>query len=209
MRPSRKVKREIVPTFAFVVDGETEIWYLEMLKRNERQLRLNIKPEIPHKKSIADQFHLVKELSGSEYSKVFWIVDLDTIIHESKDTAKGKKTALQAFSEYRTSLARRYKNVIVIVNNPCLEFWFLLHFEQTSRIFNTCATVEAELKKKLDGYEKTKRFFTKQDDDIYLKLKPYLKDAINNSESLGSFDVDDQTKATCEMFVLFKSGELA
>jgi len=44
MRKSRKIISQVPPTFAFVVDGETEIWYLQMLKRNERQLRLNIEP---------------------------------------------------------------------------------------------------------------------------------------------------------------------
>ncbi|MCH7408176.1 RloB family protein [Belliella sp. DSM 111904] len=91
MRQSRKIRIQSSPTFAFVVDGETEIWYLQMLKRNERQLRLNIKPEIPNKKSIQDQFELVENLAESEYSKVFWIIDLDTIIKESRETRKGKK----------------------------------------------------------------------------------------------------------------------
>jgi hypothetical protein len=44
---SRKLKKRVpVPSFAFVVDGETEIWYLEMLKRNERGINLRIKPEM-------------------------------------------------------------------------------------------------------------------------------------------------------------------
>ena len=40
------------PSYAVVVDGETEIWYLQMLKRNERDIRVSIKPEIPNKKRI-------------------------------------------------------------------------------------------------------------------------------------------------------------
>lgn len=50
MRKSRKIVKHSVPTFAFVVDGETEIWYLYMLKRNEQPLKINIKPELPQKK---------------------------------------------------------------------------------------------------------------------------------------------------------------
>lgn len=82
MREPRKIRLHI-PTFAFVVEGETEVWYLQMVKQHEqhdRNLRINIKPEIPQKKKIKDQFKLVKELARSEYDRVFWIVDLDVII---------------------------------------------------------------------------------------------------------------------------------
>lgn len=208
MRQSRKIRSQVTPTFAFVVDGETEIWYLQMLKRNERQLRLNIKPEIPNKKSIEEQFNLVVDLSGREYLKVFWLLDLDTIIKESRETPKGKKASLQALIEFKKIIKRDYKNVIVIINNPCLEFWFLLHFEKTSKLFDTCAKAETKLKRHLKDYEKTQKYFTKQDNDIYIKLKPFLKTAISNSESLGQFDIYEQTQAICEMHLLFQTDEL-
>lgn len=208
MRKLRKIISEVTPTFAFVVDGETEIWYLQMLKRNERQLRLNIEPKIPQRKSIEEQFNLVVDLSESEYLKVFWLIDLDTIIKESRETPKGKKTPLQFFIEFRKTIKREYKNVIFIINNPCLEFWFILHFEKTSKLFDTCAKAETELKKYLKDYEKTQKYFTKQDNDIYIKLKQFLKNAINNSGSLGQFDMDETTKAICEMHLLFQTEEL-
>lgn len=207
MRKSRKIISQVPPTFAFVVDGETEIWYLQMLKRNERQLRLNIEPKIPQRKSIEEQFNLVVDLSEREYLKVFWLIDLDAIIKESRETPKGKKTPLQVFIEFRKIIKREYKNVIFIINNPCLEFWFILHFEKTSKLFDTCAKAETELKKHLKDYEKTQKYFTKQDNDIYIKLKRFLKTAINNSESLGQFDMDEQTKAICEMHLLFQTDE--
>jgi hypothetical protein len=207
MRKSRKIISQVTPTFAFVVDGETEIWYLQMLKRNERQLRLNIEPKIPQRKSIEEQFNLVVDLSEREYWKVFWLIDLDAIIKESRETPKGKKTPLQVFIEFRKIIKREYKNVIFIINNPCLEFWFILHFEKTSKLFGTCAKAETELKKHLKDYEKTQKYFTKQDNDIYIKLKRFLKTAINNSESLGQFDMDEQTKAICEMHLLFQTDE--
>jgi hypothetical protein len=203
MKSSRKITRQSTPSFAFVVDGETEMWYLQMLKRNERQLKLNIEPKLPQRKSIKQQFELVKNLSVSEYSKVFWIVDLDTIIKESRESPKGRKTALQLFTEYNKSL--KGKNVVVIANNPCLEFWFLLHFEKTSKKFDRCGQVETELKKHLKDYEKTQKYFTKQDNDIYLKLKPYLNRALSNSSSLGMFDQEEKTRTISEMFLLFES----
>ena len=109
---TRKIRRQVVPTFSFVVDGETEIWYLQMLKRNERQLKLNIEPKLPQRKSIDEQFKLVKDLSEREYSKVFWIVDLDTITKESRETPKGRKSPLKTLIELRKKLQKDNKNVI-------------------------------------------------------------------------------------------------
>lgn len=208
MRQSKKIRNQVVPTFSFVVDGETEIWYLQMLKRNERQLKINIEPKLPQRKSIDEQYKLVTDLSESEYSKVFWIVDLDTIIKESRETPKGKKSPVQTLIELRKNLQKSYENVTVIINNPCLEFWFLLHFEKTSKLFDTCGKAEIEVKKHIKDYEKTKKYFTKQDNDIYLNLRAYLKIAISNSSSLGVFDLVEQTKAICEMFLLFEADEL-
>lgn len=133
MRKPRKVAPKTNSTFAVVVDGETEVWYLQMLKRNERGVRVNIKPEIPSKKSMEDQYKLVCDLSNREFTKIFWQIDLDTIIKEARDAPKGKKSPLKALEEYRKTLASNFPNVVIVVNNPCLEFWFLLHFEKTSK----------------------------------------------------------------------------
>lgn len=208
MRTPKGKTPKINPSFAVVVDGETEVWYLQMLKRNEREIRVSIKPEIPNKKSVEEQYNLVCDLSGKEYTKVFWVIDLDTVIKEDNEAPKGKKSPLKTFEEYRTTLITNYPNVVVIVNNPCLEFWFLLHFEKTSKYFNTCSGAETQLKKHLKNYEKTQKFFTKQNDDIYLKLKPILKTGLTNSIALGNFDNENPKKAMCEMELLFQSDEL-
>ncbi|WP_348800575.1 RloB family protein [Flavobacterium adhaerens] len=208
MRKSKQIQHKTNPALAVVVDGDTEIWYLQMLKRNERDIRVSIKPEIPNKKSIEEQYKLVCQLSSKEFTKVFWIIDLDTIVKETNEAPKGKKSPLKIFEEYRADLVNNFENVIVIVNNPCLEFWFLLHFEKTSKYFNNCLGAETQLKKHLKNYEKTQKFFTKQNDDIYLKLKPNLKVALQNSLALGNFQNQAPTNAMCEMELFFHSDEL-
>lgn len=208
MRKSKKLYHQVNPAIALVVDGKTEIWYLQMLKRNERKIRFSIKPEIPNRKSIEEQYCFVCDLASREYSKVFWIVDLDSIIKETREAPKGAKTPLEKFIEYKAALQSIYENVSIIVNNPCLEFWFLLHFEKTSKYFDTCATAEHQLKNYLNDYEKTQKYYTKQDNDIYLKLKPRLNYAIKNSLSLGEFNEKEPYKAMCEMESFFVCEEL-
>ena len=191
------------PTFAVVVDGDCEVWYLQMLKRNERSIRVNIEPKIPQRKKLSDQFQLVKQLS-EVYTKVFWIIDFDVIASETRRAKTAIKTAMQAFVEYKKALAKSYKNVVVIVNNPCLEFWLLLHFERTSKSFEQCADAEKRLKKHLKDYEKSQRYFTKQDNDIYLRLRSKLAFALENAKLLKQFDHSHPTMALSEMPLFFQ-----
>ncbi len=78
------------PRYAFIVEGECEFWYIQMLKRNEPSLRVDLKPEIPQKKKLKDLFKKVVD-SSNEYDKVFWIIDFDVLIKESKEIQKGAK----------------------------------------------------------------------------------------------------------------------
>ena len=77
MRKSKKTGLKGSKTFAFVVDGDTEVWYLQMLKRNERELNINIEPKLPSKKSITEQYKMASELAEF-YTKVFWVCLLYT-----------------------------------------------------------------------------------------------------------------------------------
>lgn len=209
MRQSRKIGAR-TSTIAFVVEGETEMWYLQMLKKNEEKtqnVRINIKPEIPQKKTLQDQYKLVCELA--EVNKtVCWILDFDVILKETRERVKGVRSPLSDFLNYRANILKKYDNVKVIVNNPCFEYWFLLHFEATRKYYEKCGSAIKQLKGKLDGYEKTERYFKRKNNDIYLRLKPYLKDAIDNAAAFGSFSVDNPKKAMCEMDLLFLMEEL-
>jgi len=206
MRKHRNTPTKTKPVFAFIVDGECEIWYLQMLKRNEKAIKADIKPEIPQKKKLSDQYEMVIEYS-KDYDKVFWIVDFDVITLETTFSKKGKKTALQEFKEYFDNLKKNFPNVVVIINNPCLEYWFLLHFERTSKYYETGDKVINQLKKHqpLENYEKTREYFTKQNYDIYFKLKPFLSDAIFNSKKLEDFNFNNYKTAITQMQLIFDS----
>ena len=200
MRRGRNIPTK--QSFAVVVDGETEYWYLEMLKRNEPNIPFKIRPQILQKKNIDQQYELVTELSEEEYDKVFWIVDLDVLLKEEREK-KGNTSSLQQFLNYWQQLSKQNK-VVVIVNNPCLEYWFLLHFQKTNKVFTACTDAEKQVSQ-LKGYEKTEKFFKKNNNDIYKQLKPYLQTAVSNATALGTFDAKDYSKAKCEMPLLFQA----
>ena len=203
MRKGRNIPTK--QSFAVVVDGETEYWYLQMLKHNEPNIPFNIKPQILQKKNIKQQYELVTDLSEEEYDKVFWIVDLDVLLKEEREK-KRNPSSLQKFLSYWQQLSKQNK-VVVIVNNPCLEYWFLLHFQKTNKVFTACTDAEKQVSQHLEGYEKTEKFF-KKDNDIYKQLKPYLQTAKENATALGSFDTYNHSKAMCEMPLLFQELKL-
>ena len=106
-------------TFAIIVEGECEFWYFQMLKRNEPCLRVNLLPEIPKKKKLKEQYQYVVAQSRI-YDMVFWIVDFDVIIAETRDAKKGGITRLEEFKGYIVKLEKSYKNVNIIINSPCI-----------------------------------------------------------------------------------------
>ena len=94
------MKRTLKHTYAIVVDGSTERWYLDMLKRNERdKLTINISPFLSTQMSIEEQYEKVIELSENN-SKVYWIIDYDTVIKETRESKSGV-TVEQKFIELR------------------------------------------------------------------------------------------------------------
>jgi RloB-like protein len=201
MRKSRNIQPKN-KTVAVIGDGECEFWYFQMLKRHESTLTITLDPKIPKKLSFEKQFTRVKETS-KDYDKVFWIVDFDVLNKENRESSKGKKSPIQAFREYCNVLKKSYHNVKVIVNNPCLEFWFLLHFEPTGKYYTDFESAEKQLLRYLPDYEKTQKYFTKENNDIYQKLKPKLHIAIINSKKLGIFDFENLFAAKSEMYLFF------
>lgn len=208
----KRIKKNISPkpAFAFVVEGETEKWYLQMLKKNEDRISVNIEPRISQKKKLEDQYNLVYKLAKSEYTKVYWIIDLDAILNESEKVQTGKETQLDKLKKHIKKLKKDVGDVAeVIINNPCFEIWFLLHYINTTKNFNSCSNVENDLKEYISNYAKSEKFLKKDDDDIYLKLKPNLKTAIKKSQILGIFDESNPYKTISEMGFIFNTNEFS
>ncbi|MDI3527995.1 MAG: hypothetical protein PWR03_2179 [Tenuifilum sp.] len=206
-RRKTKISKPRKDTYAIVVDGETEFWYFQMLKRNELKLQVNIEPKIPQKKKLNEQYKKVLELA-EDFTKVFWIIDLDVVIKKSKEAKKGNKTQLQKLKQYINTIEKKYNNVITILNNPCLEFWFILHYVQTTKYYSKCQIVERELKKHLNDYEKTQKYFTEKNNDIYLKLKSKLKTAIANAQLTNRRNFNEIECGICEMNLFYETDRI-
>lgn len=190
-------------TFSIIVDGKTEKWYFQMMQKNEALQNITIKPEINHNKKLVDQFKLAVEHS-KDFDMVVWIIDFDAIIEEDKNIKKGGKPRTQELREYLGKLGK-YKNVKVLINTPCLEFWYLLHFKFTSKYYPSDEDICRELKNnQLKDYAKTEKFYKKPNNDIYLRLKPHKDKAINNASKLGDFNSYEPETAKAEIYKIFQ-----
>ncbi|MCD6319516.1 MAG: RloB domain-containing protein [Candidatus Desulfofervidaceae bacterium] len=161
-----------------VIEGETERWYLQLMQKHENLPKVAIKPELPKKKKLNEIKALLKELLENGYDKIFWLVDLDAII-----THKQHRKLQQIIDSFK-----KKKEIEILINNPCLEFWYLLHFCNTGKGYSSCDKVVKEIRKKckpLFNYQKSERYY-KSNPDIYERLKKYQKNAMENAKDLIS-----------------------
>lgn len=126
---------------------------------------------------------------------------------ETRVAKKGVKTPLQEFKELYTEITK-YENVTVIINNPCFEYWLLLHFEETSKYYDSYDKLLKPLKKYLPDYEKTQKYYKNQSKDIYSRLKPNLKQAISNANKSGKFNFDNTQTGMSEMQKFFNEADI-
>jgi len=75
----------------------------------------------------------------------------------------------------------------VIISNPCFEFWYLIHFEDTAANMATYKNLEPKLLKYIKDYDKSKNYF-----DI---LEPLTDEAIKRAERLENKNIDDNKKS--------------
>ncbi|MEL7658824.1 MAG: RloB family protein, partial [Bacillota bacterium] len=59
------------------------------------------------------------------------------------------------------------------ISNPSFEYWYLLHYKDTDRVYPNCASLISELRRHLKGYEKNIQ--------IYPKIRKKLPNAFQNA----------------------------
>lgn len=88
-----------------------------------------------------------------------------------------------------------------------MNFGYCFILKQLQKYFDTCEGAEKQLKRYLKDYEKKQKYYTNQDNDIYLRLKPNLAEALKNAKALKLFDTENPNKGMSEMQLFFESKE--
>lgn len=206
---SRRInKRKGRTSIAVIVDGKDEKWYMEKVKKHYSCTVLkyiSIKPELPSKKKVVELFDLAKTKVEAENSMVLLIIDLDEVLKSKSELNNFKNQYEKYLNAHQGKPARNcgwMKKLLVIVNNPCLEYWYLLHFYPTRKFYADYAGLKKDLRKNLplSQYEKTEEYYN-SNPDIYKRLESWLKDARSNATP---FDVTQCTTQGCsEMGTVF------
>ena len=138
MRQATKIKqlqrakdsRESYDKVLIVCEGEkTEPHYLIALRNHLKLSQTNIKidPNCDSSPTSVVKYtkELIKESFKDPYDYVFCVIDRDR--HADFDTAIAQ---IHGHRKKNTKLH-------AIVSNPCFEFWILLHFDYTTKLFGT------------------------------------------------------------------------
>ena len=205
-RRKQRDKRTLKKIYLVYVDGECEIIYLHSF--NSRYSPIKILPQLPNNKALEKQFQDIKDLVEEQsYEKIFWLIDGDQIIHN------GEISKLKQIYHQVSNSKLFVNKVEILINNPCLEFWFLLHFKFSTKNYISCDQVVRDLKSIpqdceisderleniLKSYSKKHRVIS----ELSELLKSYLKSAIENAERISDFDFENPNSCA-EIYKFFK-----
>ena len=162
-------------SIAIIGEGETEWWYFDTL-RIACRYKFKVAPDFPQHSDIPHIAKLAEEYVKRDTDYVVCLVDMDRLLREPAEMAT-----------YQQLKKKSPKNVIWIETNPCTEFWFLLHFlpQLTTKHYETYEDVLPDLQHYMPGYEKTARYFKKNNMYKYLTEHGDLQRAIGYAEELS------------------------
>lgn len=161
-------------SIAIIGEGETEWWYFETLRISCRY-KFKVAPDFPQHSDIPHMAKLAADYVKRETDYVVCLVDMDRLLRLPKEMA--------TYQQLKKSSSR---NVIWIETNPCTEFWFLLHFlpQLSTKHYETYEDVLPDLQRYMAGYEKTARYFRKNNLYKYLTEHGDMQRAIGYAEEL-------------------------
>lgn len=133
--------------FVVLGDGRTEQYYLEHLKIINNY-GYSVKPSLFDNITLSQAEEIIDELLKGGCDKIIFITDYDTIVNQNKKIEFDR-------------LSKKYKNnsaVLICETMPSIEFWFLLHFTNTTKHFQNAKEVQEFLEKYIPNYSKEHSF---------------------------------------------------
>lgn len=139
------------PRTVVVGAGITEYWYLKHLKKYKGYKYL-LRPSLFGDESMQTIKNRISEGLDTGAS-IVCVFDEDV----SQWNESEKKLLEDIHRQYDS-----HKDVVIASSMPSIEYWMLLHYENTNRYFGTSAKVIELLKKHLVGFDK-KEHYLRQD----------------------------------------------
>lgn len=133
-----------------VGEGLTELYYFSHLKKL-----------LGYRYSISPRFFDNNSIEKIE-KKLKALLKEDVIVICVFDSDVSRRSAIE--KKKMTDFKRKYEknsNVILCDSLQSIEYWFLLHYEDTCRYFQDAAATERALKLYIPTYTKTRKFLEK------------------------------------------------
>lgn len=197
-KPHKRNIKNLSPkqVILIVCEGEkTEKNYFETLKRqlNLTNANIIIDPDSnPSPSSVVKYAKQKLEQNRNEYDEIYCVFDRDR--HQDFDEALNMA-----------------KNTMIkpIVSDPCFEFWILLHFTKTSKIFGRSGSSPCKEVQKEKAFVENMKNYTK-DYDFKEIITQHLETAINNAKEINSQnEAQRQTPYTQVVVLVERLQELA
>ena len=130
--------------------GITEKFYLQHL-RDQKGYKLKLLPRFFGSDNAYDMDKLVSNvLAGG--AKAICVYD--------KDVTQWNEEQKRRLTEFEQKYAGA-EGVVLCPSMPSIEYWFLMHFRDTTKMYRTSKDVIKDLLQFLPGYEKTTTFLQK------------------------------------------------
>lgn len=147
VKKERELKRSRITVIG---EGQTERWYFEHL-RSVMGYRYDCKPRFFSRQSFDEMRKLIEWVLQNGGIAVC-ICDVDVTRTNSAERRR--------FNDMKDYYASNEK-VFICESMPSIEFWFLLHYFETSKHFHDSAEVANALRKYLPSFQKNGDFLEK------------------------------------------------
>src|ERR1035437_8851864 len=141
---SRQIVRRLLKANYVVLGDEiTEQYYLKHLK-GLKNYKYAIRPSLFAGLTIETAESIIDDLLTGGCDQIIYFTDYDTIVNQNK---------VEAFASLKTKYSG-YEEVLICETMPSIEYWFLLHYQKTTREFRNADDVCEFLKKHIRDYSK-------------------------------------------------------
>lgn len=175
----KKNKIPFRPVIQILCDGSTEKNYSDSLKKERyHNAHICVDPKIPKSSGyaaiITTAEKILKDKSIDTPVLIFIILDMDTI------HSKGN---YQGYKQKKEGMQKRWGSFLYFIESrPCFEFWLLLHYQYSDKLYNCYDDLKSDLRKHLPGYCKKNDYTT----CLYSKTKESIQTAIRNAKAILS-----------------------
>jgi len=109
--------------------------------------------------------------------KIYLILDTDVNQNKQEQINEAKRICEGA-------------GIIIITSTPTFEFWYILHFEYTTKVYQNSKEVKEHIKRKINDYTEKK--------NVFPIIKDKLNNAISNSKKIEQYQLINRKELISE-----------